>query len=373
VATGGSGIGTSANGGAICVQSGTATIDRSTLNLNSVTRSGATQFNTASGGAVYNFGTVSIERSTIVNNTSTASGTMASASGGGVSNSGTMTLTSDTIANNSATGGGPNLSNGGTATVRNTILALPNGNNVGDSCVGTITSGDYNLEAGSMGSPATSCDLTAAHDLTTVLPHLLGLADNGGPTRTRALDDGSVMMRSPAIDAGSSFGETTDQREGGFVRPSDFPADPNAGDGADIGAYELKAPPTAPTLIATAPASPANDNNPSVIGSAEASSTVALYTNAGCSGTPVASGGAAAFASPGLTVSVLDNSTTSFYAKATDLLSQTSSCSSGSVVYVEDSTSPPTPTPTPTATKKKCKKKAKKTVVAAKKKCKKKK
>jgi hypothetical protein len=66
-------------------------------------------------------------------------------------------------------------------------------------------------------------------------PLLGGLQDNGGPIQTIAL-----MPGSPAIDAGSSLGVTTDQR--GDPRPEDFTGVPNAvgGDGSDIGAFELQ-------------------------------------------------------------------------------------------------------------------------------------
>lgn len=66
-------------------------------------------------------------------------------------------------------------------------------------------------------------------------PLLGALGDNGGPTPTMAPAPGS-----PAIDAGSAFGLTTDQR--GLARPSDFLEVANAGDGSDIGAVELQAP-----------------------------------------------------------------------------------------------------------------------------------
>jgi hypothetical protein len=65
---------------------------------------------------------------------------------------------------------------------------------------------------------------------------LLGpLADNGGPTRTMALLPGS-----PALDAGSAFGLSTDQR--GQPRPHDCATLANAGDGSDVGAFELQPP-----------------------------------------------------------------------------------------------------------------------------------
>lgn len=104
------------------------------------------------------------------------------------------------------------------------------------------------------------------------------------------------------------------------------------------------APPAAPTLTGTDPASPANDNNPLVAGTAPADSTVKIYPNPSCTGTPAATGSAADFASPGLSVTVPDDSSTVFYATATDAANHTSDCSQSSVTYVEDSTPPPAPT-----------------------------
>ncbi|MDX6411096.1 MAG: hypothetical protein QOE91_612, partial [Gaiellaceae bacterium] len=107
--------------------------------------------------------------------------------------------------------------------------------------------------------------------------------------------------------------------------------------------------PVAPSVTSSAPLSPANNNAPKIIGSAEAASTVKLYTNATCTSTVAGSGTAAAFASPGLAVTVAHDSTTSFYATATDAAGNISACSSGAVTYVEDSTPPPPPTLTSTS------------------------
>src|SRR4029077_7505522 len=60
-----------------------------------------------------------------------------------------------------------------------------------------------------------------------------------------------------------------------------------------------------------------------------------------CTGTPAASGTAAQFHSAGLTVSVADNTTTSFRATATDPAGNTSPCSAPRS-YVEDSIAPET-------------------------------
>lgn len=78
-------------------------------------------------------------------------------------------------------------------------------------------------------------------------PVLGPLQNNGGLTETHAL-----LPESPAIDRGSSFGASTDQR--GRPRPADDPALPNAdgGDGADIGAFEVQVAVPTPTSTPTA-------------------------------------------------------------------------------------------------------------------------
>jgi subtilisin-like proprotein convertase family protein len=111
-----------------------------------------------------------------------------------------------------------------------------------------------------------------------------------------------------------------------------------------LGAADLT-PPDPPNLTATDPASPANENSPKILGSAEAGSQVKLYTAADCSGAPAASGTAAALAS-GIQVSVPDDSTTEFRATATDGADNVSACSAP-IAYVEKSR-PATPSLTAT-------------------------
>jgi arylsulfatase A-like enzyme len=110
---------------------------------------------------------------------------------------------------------------------------------------------------------------------------------------------------------------------------------------------EDSTPPAPPQLTDTDPASPANNNLPLVKGTSQAATTVHVYkapTTAGCTAPNLAvSGGAAALASPGLRVSVADDSSTRFRATATDAAGNTSTCSPGSVNYVEDSTAPAAP------------------------------
>ncbi len=101
-------------------------------------------------------------------------------------------------------------------------------------------------------------------------------------------------------------------------------------------------PPGAPSIASSSPASPANDNSPELLGAAETGSTVNLYASADCTGSPAATGSAADFGSPGLTVNVSEDSSTTFTATATDAAGNTSACSSG-FTYTEDSTPPSTP------------------------------
>jgi subtilisin-like proprotein convertase family protein len=98
----------------------------------------------------------------------------------------------------------------------------------------------------------------------------------------------------------------------------------------------------APTLTATDPPSPANNNAPQVKGSAEAGSQVALFTTADCSGSPAATGSAAELAGTGIAVSVPDDSTTEVRGVATDPTGNLSPCS-GPITYVEATPDPPPP------------------------------
>jgi Glycosyl hydrolase catalytic core len=95
--------------------------------------------------------------------------------------------------------------------------------------------------------------------------------------------------------------------------------------------------PAAPQITSFSPNSPANDNQPEAKGTSESGTTVKLYKTAGCTGPQVAQGSASKFASPGITVTVPDNSTTYFRAKARDGAGNVSPCSAARR-YIEDST-----------------------------------
>ena len=241
-------------GGAIA-NTGTLFIDSSTIADNSATI----------GGAIHNKGSgfVSITTSTISGNTSsssgagmvnidtasltignsTISGNIAQASAGGIYNASTVavTITNSTITANSASnagqsGGGILNLSAGTIKLKSTILAknsAPTGPDIASNS--TVPSQGYNLIGNNAGATITAATGDQIGTPAAPVDPLLGpLQDNGGPTKTHALLTGSK-----AIDKGDSNSTLADQR--GFFRPVDTTSITNAGDGADIGAYEVQA------------------------------------------------------------------------------------------------------------------------------------
>src|SRR4029079_12707862 len=99
-------------------------------------------------------------------------------------------VTNGTIASNTGAGGNNGVINqGGTATLRNTIVAYNStGSPTSVGCFGPITSGGYNL------SPDTTCATGGPGDLTSVDPLLDPLGNNGGPTETRRPRAGSPAI-----------------------------------------------------------------------------------------------------------------------------------------------------------------------------------
>jgi CSLREA domain-containing protein len=227
----------------------------------------------AQGGAVFNSGTLTATTCTFEGNgaagggggsdTNHFGGSGAEGSGGAIYNSGTMTLTACTISGNNGVGGtggqGNNSINngisglgnggvktsGGSATVRNTIIAANTGNHGGAPDVnGVFSSGGYNL----LGSRDHSTGFTATADQggtdsALLNPRLDSLKDNGGATDTMAL-----LAGSPALDRGNAFGIFSDQRGGFRTIDLSNAGEPPPGDATDIGAFEKQA--TSPTTLA---------------------------------------------------------------------------------------------------------------------------
>jgi len=140
--------------------------------------------------------------------------------GGGVDNWGSLTLVNCTVSGNFTDFDGivQGIRNvefaPGTLTVINTLID-------GD-CRGEITSLGYNIE-----SPGDTCSFDQTGDQAGVLDPMLGeLANNGGPTQTHALEEGSPAINQiPVVDCEV----TEDQR--GVARPQ--------GPTCDVGAVEV--------------------------------------------------------------------------------------------------------------------------------------
>jgi predicted outer membrane repeat protein len=166
-------------------------------------------------------------------NTTVSGNTASGGPGGGlaIDSPQSATITNSTIAGNTASLAGGGIWSNGAAnvTLANALLAN-NTAPAGTNCEVGLTSFGGNLES------ADTCGLGTG-ELKNTNPLLGPLADNGGPTQTMAL-----AATSPAVDKGSAFGITSDQR--GVLRPIDFPSIPNSGaasgDGTDIGAFELQ-------------------------------------------------------------------------------------------------------------------------------------
>ena len=206
-------FGNSADIGGGIVNVGTVTVSNSTFHGNAASQSGggihlefgvSTVVNTTfsgnragDGGGIYSYGSVlAVSNSTFSGNSATV--------GGGINNNGTLTVSNSTFSGNGAVDGGGVYNQQGAVVLKNTIVAdSPSGNN----CSGAITDG-----GGNFSYPDTTCPGINAD------PLLGPLQNNGGPTRTMALGEGSA-----ALDAGidltciSAPVNSLDQR--GVMRP----------------------------------------------------------------------------------------------------------------------------------------------------------
>ncbi|MGD8457423.1 MAG: M4 family metallopeptidase [Anaerolineales bacterium] len=214
---------------------------------------------------IYNTGTLTVQNSSIVNNVemsgygsgiyhysgvldinnSTISGNVSYGGGAGIYiDGGDITLNNTTITDNLVTSSiqGAGIWNAaGSVSIQNSIVARNYIDNTGDwgDCHGDITSTGYNL----VGVDTDCTYSSSTGDLvgtgaSPINPFLSPLQDNGGPTLTHALNNGS-----PAINAGSptapgsggSACEATDQRE--ITRPVDGRCDMGAFEGSISQSY----------------------------------------------------------------------------------------------------------------------------------------
>jgi len=211
----------SASVGAGIYNSGTLTVNRSTLSGNSAS---------ISGGGIENYGTLLVKNSTL-------SGNSANFYGGGIHNQATLSISSSTITGNNAQTGGGLYSTGTGLSLKNTIMAANSASTNAPDCYAvSASSGGFNLLSnmdGCVFTPTTG-------DLTSVDPQLGPLQDNNGPTHTHALLPGSLAINQGDPDGCTDhLGNplTTDQR--GYPRTSR----------CDIGSYEWQSAPPGPYKI----------------------------------------------------------------------------------------------------------------------------
>lgn len=203
-------------------------------------------------------------------------------------------------------------------------------------------------------------------------PHVIGIADpeatvsiysdptcSGSPLTTgtgTAFADAGIQVQVPdnstttfyasaalaGIPSGCSSSSVSYQEVSGQQEPpkEDPPKESPGGKGPANGQSVPDVPgkPPAPKLR-TLPGGTANNNTPSVTGSAPNAARVEIFAEEGCKGPVVAKGSASEF-SAGLRVQVIDNATVAFYGVSVDGGNDRSPCSQDPAVYVEDSTIP---------------------------------
>jgi len=214
-------------GGGINNNSGSLTITNSTINDNFASNNPGQEF----GGGIYNNAWMTISNCTISGNLAGGS-PFGDGAGGGIGNTGNLEILSSTVADNFASGllvaRGGGIVGGGSTTADSTIIALDTVfgarmNNAPDFS-GALQSMGYNIignnDGASISSQPTDQIGTPGAPID---PRLGPLANNGGPTFTRALQAGS-----PAINRGDPAAPPQDQRGYGRV---ELP---------DVGAFEFQ-------------------------------------------------------------------------------------------------------------------------------------
>ena len=196
------------------------------------------------GAGIFNRGTVSIVHSTV-------SGNLSRGGGGGIINVGTSTIVNSTVSGNRATAEGGGISNESALTITNCTLSGNTSDEqkgsaiatvagrttvltstlIDGDCQGPLTSNGYNIE-----SPGNTCFFDQTGDQASVPDPMLGpLQNNGGPTETHALEQGSPAVdQIPVEDCLDADGAplATDQR--GEPRPE------TGGTLCDVGAFEVQ-------------------------------------------------------------------------------------------------------------------------------------
>ncbi len=270
------------NGGAIANDlGGTLTVQNSTLSHNTTTGVG--------GGAIITSGPTTVERSLITNNAapinggginvqnsgavtltnSTVAGNTSAGLGGGISNLGTLKVQASTITDNSGTDGAAIASGDPTKlTLAADIIAAQSSGAACSPANGAVVDAGYNLDDDgtciSATSPATGSHNGHTADGSSTYGAVLdayiadGLANNGGPTRTVALQNSPnppTTLADPAfavVPASFNLPVAVGGTSAACSASDQRGVAPAPGADCDIGAYLLQA--TSTALATSAPA-----------------------------------------------------------------------------------------------------------------------
>ncbi len=231
------GSGQSTGGAVAADTSTTVTITSSTFERNVATAAAGATGTIRVGGGLWTRGTATITNSTFSANTADFDG------GGMFDQTGTLSLNHVTIARNvSGRNGGGVAVAIGTANIKDSLIATNTATTSNPDVHGTFVSQGHNL----IGNRGTVTSFVAGQngDLVgesgaVIDPRLLDLADNGGPTKTHALEVrqiGVSVVFSPAVDAGDNSGAPQFDQRG---LPRDVDGRDLGTATPDIGAYEL--------------------------------------------------------------------------------------------------------------------------------------
>lgn len=182
-------------------------------------------------------------------------------------------------------------------------------------------------------------------------PSVMGSAEVGATVSLYSDSSCSTLLGSGATDGVGSFSIAvslaSDATTNIYARAVDGLGNISACTSSFLTYVEDSTPPAAPNLVSSSPLGPANNNSPTVNGTAEAGATIHLFSESSCT-TQIGTGSATFGGTFAVAATVANDSVTSIYGRAIDAANNSSSCSLTSVSYVEDSTPPAAPTVTNT-------------------------
>ena len=269
-------------------------------------------------------GTTTVNAGTLLVTGSTASGSAVTVNGGTLGGTGTVngsvTVTSGTVAPGSSPGilntGNISFASGSTYAVEIGGTTAGNASNNHDqlNVTGTVNLGSATLSLSSFN----------------------GFVPGAGQTFTIINNDDTDAITGIFNGLAEGATITTNFLGSGLTAKISYAGGSNSNDGV-ITTFDVTAP-AAPSITGSTPTSPGMSTTPTIDGTAEASSTVKLYTASDCTG-GIAGMGTATGGNFAIGVTVGANSTTTFYATATDASSNVSACSTG-FSYTSDTIAP---------------------------------